>query len=141
MIPQKMIRPKGPEPKSSREVRREIRWPAIRKPPLLRSIASVSAPAAARPAISSTRPPIPRGFVKAELDRPGGVLLEPPALQSTPALAQAVFAYQFEIVQARNAAAKSGANRAAMCRAKPPLNAPTSPEKRRRWRPPTPTRP
>jgi uncharacterized protein (DUF1800 family) len=51
----------------------------------------------------------PRGFVKADLSRPGGVLLEVPGLQSTPALAQTVFAYQFEIVQARNAAAKSGA--------------------------------
>jgi uncharacterized protein (DUF1800 family) len=55
----------------------------------------------------------PRGFVKAELDRPNGGLLEVPGLQSTPALAQAVFAYQFEIVQARNAAAKSGAPAAA----------------------------
>jgi uncharacterized protein (DUF1800 family) len=51
----------------------------------------------------------PRGFVKAELDRPNGMLLEVPGLQSTPALAQAVFAYQFQIVQARNGAAKSGA--------------------------------
>jgi uncharacterized protein (DUF1800 family) len=51
----------------------------------------------------------PRGFVRAELNRPNGALLEAPGLQSTPALAQAVFAYQFEIVQARNAAAKSGA--------------------------------
>jgi uncharacterized protein (DUF1800 family) len=51
----------------------------------------------------------PRGFVKAELSRPSGVLLEVPGLQSTPALAQTVFAYQFEIVQARNAAVKSGA--------------------------------
>src|ERR1700709_2951829 len=51
----------------------------------------------------------PRGLVKAELDRPNGGLLEAPGLQSTPALAQTVFAYQFEIVQARNAAAKSGA--------------------------------
>src|SRR5471032_1555877 len=50
----------------------------------------------------------PRGFVKAELSRPNGVLLEVPGLQSTPALAQTVFAYQFEIVQARTAAAKSG---------------------------------
>jgi uncharacterized protein (DUF1800 family) len=49
----------------------------------------------------------PRGFVKAELSRPGGVLLEAPGLQSTPALAQTVFAYQFEIVQARNAAKSS----------------------------------
>src|ERR1700716_1002904 len=51
----------------------------------------------------------PRGFVKAELGRRNGVLLGVPGLQSTPALAQTVFAYQFEIVQARNAAAKSGA--------------------------------
>jgi uncharacterized protein (DUF1800 family) len=51
----------------------------------------------------------PRGFVKADLNRPSGMLLEAPGLQSTPALAQTVFAYQFEIVQARNAAAKSGA--------------------------------
>lgn len=51
----------------------------------------------------------PRGFVKAELDRPSGALLEAPGLQSTPALAEIVFAYQFEIVSARNAAAKSGA--------------------------------
>jgi uncharacterized protein (DUF1800 family) len=51
----------------------------------------------------------PRGFVKADLSRPNGVLLEVPGLQSTPALAQTVFQYQFEIVQARNAAAKSAA--------------------------------
>ena len=51
----------------------------------------------------------PRGFAKAELDRPNGALLEAPGLQSTPVLAQTVFAYQFEIVQARNAAAKAGA--------------------------------
>jgi uncharacterized protein (DUF1800 family) len=51
----------------------------------------------------------PRGFVKAELSRPAGVLLEVPGLLSTPALAQMVFAYQFEIKQARDAAAKSGA--------------------------------
>src|SRR3954469_24549027 len=51
----------------------------------------------------------PRGFVKADLSRPNGALLEAPGLQSTPALAQIVFAYQFEIAQARNAAAKPGA--------------------------------
>jgi uncharacterized protein (DUF1800 family) len=51
----------------------------------------------------------PRGFVKAELNRPNGVLLEVPGLLSTPALGRAVFAYQYEIQQARNAAAKSGA--------------------------------
>jgi uncharacterized protein (DUF1800 family) len=51
----------------------------------------------------------PRGFVKAELARPSGVLLEVPGLLSTPALGKAVFDYQFEIQQARDAAAKSGA--------------------------------
>jgi uncharacterized protein (DUF1800 family) len=51
----------------------------------------------------------PRGFVTADLNRPNGALLEAPGLRSTPALAESVFAYQFEIVQARNAAAKSGA--------------------------------
>src|SRR3954468_16276828 len=51
----------------------------------------------------------PRGFVKAELARPNGALLELPGLASTPALAKAVFDYQFEIQQARDAAAKSGA--------------------------------
>ncbi len=50
----------------------------------------------------------PRGFVKAELSRPNGALLELPGLASTPALAKAVFEYQFEIQQARAAAAKSG---------------------------------
>ena len=50
----------------------------------------------------------PRGFVKAELSRPSGVLLEMPGLLSTPALAQMVFAYQLEQKQARDAAAKSG---------------------------------
>jgi uncharacterized protein (DUF1800 family) len=51
----------------------------------------------------------PRGFVKAELSRPNGVLMEVPGLQSTPALADAVFAYQLEVQHARAAAAKSGA--------------------------------
>ena len=51
----------------------------------------------------------PRGFVKADLNRPNGVLLELPGLLSTPALGRAVFEYQFEIQQARDAAAKSGA--------------------------------
>ena len=53
----------------------------------------------------------PRGFVKAELGRPNGVLLEVPGLQSTPALGKAVFDYQFEIQQARDAAAKSARRR------------------------------
>src|SRR5260370_4348150 len=51
----------------------------------------------------------PRGFIKAELSRPNGALLEVPGLLSTPALATAVFAYQLEIQQARAAPAKSGA--------------------------------
>src|SRR5258705_3324262 len=62
----------------------------------------------------------PRGFVRAELNRPDGMLLEAPGLQSTPALAQTVFAYQFEIVQARNAAAKSGAPAMEAAPAPPP---------------------
>jgi uncharacterized protein (DUF1800 family) len=48
----------------------------------------------------------PRGFVKAELGRPNGVLLELPGLQSTPALADAVFAYQAEVKLARETAPK-----------------------------------
>src|SRR5262249_19211652 len=51
----------------------------------------------------------PRGFVKAELGRPNGALLEVPGLQPTPVLAKAIFEYQFEIQQARAAAAKTGA--------------------------------
>ncbi|MBH5372419.1 DUF1800 domain-containing protein [Bradyrhizobium glycinis] len=46
----------------------------------------------------------PRGFVKAELSRPNGVLLEAPGLQPTPQLGQAVFAYQDQVKQAREAA-------------------------------------
>ncbi len=60
----------------------------------------------------------PRGFVKAELARPSGVLLEAPGLQSTPQLGQAVFAYQDEVKQAREAA-KAGAPTEA-----PPAQAP-----------------
>jgi uncharacterized protein (DUF1800 family) len=62
----------------------------------------------------------PRGFVKAELNRPDGGLLEAPGLQSTPVLAQAVFAWQFEIVQARNAATKAGAPAMEAAAAPPP---------------------
>ncbi|MET3906286.1 uncharacterized protein (DUF1800 family) [Bradyrhizobium sp. S3.3.6] len=51
----------------------------------------------------------PRGFVKAELARPFGALLEAPGLQSTPQLGQAAFAYQDQVKQAREAAAKAGA--------------------------------
>jgi uncharacterized protein (DUF1800 family) len=49
----------------------------------------------------------PRGFVKSELGRPNGALLEVPGLQSTPALGEAVFAYQEEQKKAREA--KAGA--------------------------------
>jgi uncharacterized protein (DUF1800 family) len=62
----------------------------------------------------------PRGFVKAELNRPNGVLLEVPGLLATSALGQAVFAYQFEVKQAREAAAKSGAPAPAPDGAPPP---------------------
>ncbi|MGY4500846.1 uncharacterized protein (DUF1800 family) [Bradyrhizobium sp. GM24.11] len=46
----------------------------------------------------------PCGFVKAELARPLGALLEAPGLQSTPQLGQAAFAYQDQVKQAREAA-------------------------------------
>ena len=65
----------------------------------------------------------PRGFVKAELSRPNGVLLEVPGLLSTPALGKAVFAYQFEIKQAREAAAKSGAPASEAAPAQPAADA------------------
>ena len=65
----------------------------------------------------------PRGFVKAELARPNGVLLEVPGLQSTPALGKAVFDYQFEIQQARDAAAKQRAPAAATEGPQPPPDA------------------
>jgi uncharacterized protein (DUF1800 family) len=51
----------------------------------------------------------PRGFVKSELNRPSGVLLEMPGLQSTPQLALAVFAFQDEQKMAREAIAKTAA--------------------------------
>jgi uncharacterized protein (DUF1800 family) len=50
----------------------------------------------------------PRGFVKAELARASGVLLEAPGLQSTQQLGQAVFAYQDQVRQAREAAKAAG---------------------------------
>jgi uncharacterized protein (DUF1800 family) len=62
----------------------------------------------------------PRGFVKAELFRPNGVLLEVPGLQSTPALGKAVFDYQFEIQQARDAAAKAAPGTGTEAPAQPP---------------------
>ena len=68
----------------------------------------------------------PRGFVKAELARPNGALLELPGLASTPALAKAVFEYQFDIQQARDAAAKSNA-----AGESPPQPADAKPQQRR----------
>jgi uncharacterized protein (DUF1800 family) len=50
----------------------------------------------------------PRGFVKAELARPGAVLLDVPGLQSTPELAKAVFEFQMEQQKARAAAGQAG---------------------------------
>jgi uncharacterized protein (DUF1800 family) len=67
----------------------------------------------------------PRGFVKAELSRANGVLLEMPGLQSTPALAEAVFAYQAEVKAAREAAAKAGAVASEANRAPAPADART----------------
>ena len=49
----------------------------------------------------------PRGFVKADLAGPSGVLLELPGLQSTPALAHALFEYQDEVKQAKAAQSAS----------------------------------
>src|SRR5580692_10460421 len=49
----------------------------------------------------------PRGFVKAELSRPGGALLEMPGLLPTPVLGQAVFAYRLEVKQARDISGKA----------------------------------
>jgi uncharacterized protein (DUF1800 family) len=65
----------------------------------------------------------PRGYVKAELSRPNGVLLEMPGLASTPALAEAVFAYQAEVKQAREAAAKSAAQASETAPAPPATDA------------------
>jgi len=48
----------------------------------------------------------PRGFVKADLDRSNGALLEGSELQSTAALAEAMFAYQDEIKRFRQSLAK-----------------------------------
>jgi len=71
----------------------------------------------------------PRGFVKADLSRRTGALLEIPGLASTPALAKAVFQYQFEIQQARDAAAKSTSGTATET---PPQEAPdVKPQQRR----------
>lgn len=56
----------------------------------------------------------PRGFVRVELDRPASALIETPALQSTPALASELFAFQLEQKEKRAADAKSAVERMAM---------------------------
>jgi uncharacterized protein (DUF1800 family) len=48
----------------------------------------------------------PRGFVKAELDRPNAALLEHPALRPSPELGKALFAFRAEVRRQRLAAAK-----------------------------------
>ena len=64
----------------------------------------------------------PRGFVKSELNRRSGLLLEVPGLQSTPALGGAVFAYQAEVKQAREAAAKAGVSASEGAPGQPPVS-------------------
>ncbi|HEY0220267.1 MAG TPA: DUF1800 family protein [Afipia sp.] len=49
----------------------------------------------------------PRGFVKAELNRPSAALLDAPGLQPTPELAQLAFDYQNDVKQQREAAKKA----------------------------------
>jgi uncharacterized protein (DUF1800 family) len=71
----------------------------------------------------------PRGFVKAELNRTNGALLEVPGLQPTPVLAKAIFEYQFEQQQARAAAAKAGTP--AATEGPPPVNPDAKPPQRR----------
>jgi uncharacterized protein (DUF1800 family) len=65
----------------------------------------------------------PRGYVKVDLHRPNGVRLEMPGLQPTPALAEAVFAYQAEVKLARDTAAKANAATEAMAAEKPAITA------------------
>ena len=59
---------------------REIQWPAIRKLPLLHSIDLDLALGAALRGDFVNAASDPRGFVKSELSRPSGVLLEVPGL-------------------------------------------------------------
>ena len=51
----------------------------------------------------------PRGFVKAELNRPNATILDAPGLEPTPVLTQAVYDYQKEVKQQRQAMAKLAA--------------------------------
>ena len=61
----------------------------------------------------------PRGFVRAELDRPNAALLDIPGLQSTPDLAREVFDYQKDVKQQREMAAKAAQPAAAVTDDKP----------------------
>jgi uncharacterized protein (DUF1800 family) len=69
----------------------------------------------------------PRGFVKADLGRVNATLLEVPGLQPTPDLAKAVFEFQFEQKQAREAvkSATTGATTET-----PPQRAPDAQQRR-----------
>jgi len=69
----------------------------------------------------------PRGFVKAELRRPGGVRLEVPGLQPTPDLADAAFAYQAEVKAARDAAKANPADAMAAAEKPAAMDAPDKP--------------
>jgi uncharacterized protein (DUF1800 family) len=69
----------------------------------------------------------PRGFVKADLARPNNARLEMPTLQPTPALAQAVFAYQAEVKAAREAAKANPAAEMAAAQKPAVMEAPDKP--------------
>jgi uncharacterized protein (DUF1800 family) len=69
----------------------------------------------------------PRGFVKADLHRPNNARLEMPTLQPTPALAQAVFAYQAEVKAAREAAKANPAAEMAASEKSAAMEAPDKP--------------
>jgi len=69
----------------------------------------------------------PRGFVKADLHRPNNARLEMPGLQPTPALAQAVFAYQAEVKAAREAAKANPAAEMAAAEKPAAMEAPDKP--------------
>ena len=64
----------------------------------------------------------PRGFIKADLNRPNGALLDAPGLMATPALGEALFAYRKDVQaqRARKAAAPADAMAAADQAAAPP---------------------
>jgi uncharacterized protein (DUF1800 family) len=64
----------------------------------------------------------PRGFVKAELNRPNVALLDAPGLQPTSELAQLAFDYQNDVKQQREAAKKAADAIAAVPDAKIPDN-------------------